>query len=163
MRALMQWHGGRVLGLLRSIVGDGQTAESLAQEAFFKAFRSMNRFRDGTNLRVWLLTIARNAALDHLRREKSARVIPVDIAEVPEPPEPREGPDRRLERQEESERARAAMERLPVGEREIVHLRIYEDMTWDAIAETLGIPEATARARMNRALERLRGTLGRSA
>jgi len=163
LRGLMQLHGGRVLGLLRNIVGDPQTAESLAQEAFFKAFRSMDKFKDGTNFRVWLFTIARNTALDHLRREKSARVTPVDLAEVPEPVEPRDGPVNDLEKQEQRERAREAVKRLPTGEREIVHLRIYEDLTWDAIAETLGIPEATARARMNRALERLRGALGRSA
>ena len=48
---------------------------------------------------------------------------------------------------------------LPAREREVVHLRIYEAMTWDTISETLGIPEATARARMNRALGRLRGVL----
>jgi len=158
----MKIHGQRVLGLLRNIVGDVQTAESLAQEAFFKAFRNMDRFKDGTNLRVWLFTIARNTALDHLRRAKSAPVNPVDLTEVPEPVEPRDGPAAGLQKKEESERTREAIQTLPAGEREIVYLRIYEGLTWDAIGDALGIPEATARARMNRALGRLRAMLGAS-
>ena len=162
LRDLMKIHGPRVVGLLRSIVGDVQTAESLAQEAFFKAFRNMDRFRDGTNLRVWLFTIARNTALDHLRREKSSPVNPVDLTEVPEPVEPRDGPPAGLQKKEESERTREAIQTLPSTEREIVYLRIYEGMTWDAIGDALGIPEATARARMNRALGRLRARLGAS-
>lgn len=162
LKDLMKIHGKRVVGLLRNIVGDLQTAESLAQEAFFKAFRSMDRFKDGTNLKVWLFTIARNTALDHLRREKSSRVNPVDLNEVPEPVEPRDGPSAGLQKKEESERTREAIKTLPAGEREIVHLRIYEGLTWDAISDALAIPEATARARMNRALGRLRGVLGAS-
>jgi RNA polymerase sigma-70 factor (ECF subfamily) len=159
---LMKIHGNRVVGLLFNIVGDVQTAESLAQEAFFKAFRSMDRFRDGTNLKVWLFTIARNTALDYLRRKKNTRVSPVDLAEVPEPVEPRDGPSAGLQKKEESERTREAIKALPAGEREIVHLRIYEGLTWDAISDALEVPEATARARMNRALGRLRGVLGAS-
>jgi len=162
LKDFMKIHGNRVVRLLRNIVGDVQTAESLAQEAFFKAFRSMDRFKDGTNLRVWLFTIARNTALDHLRREKSSRLNPVDLTEVPEPVEPRDGPSAGLQKKEESERTRAAIKALPAGEREIVHLRIYEGLTWDAISDALKIPEATARARMNRALGRLRGVLGAS-
>lgn len=155
----MRLHGGRVLGLLRGIVGDATVAESLAQEAFFKAFRSIDRFQHGTNLRVWLFTIARNTAFDHLRREKASRLTSVDLAEVPEPIEPREGPVSGLTRKEDQERMREAIRTLPVGEREIVVLRIFEEMTWDAIGAALDIPEATARARMNRALARLRTAL----
>ena len=159
LRRLMRAFGPAVNGLLRRIVTDPMTAEALAHEAFLKAYRAMDRFKDGTNLKVWLLTITRNAAYDHLRREKKERVKPVDLTDVPEPVEPRAGPDRELTRKEERQRVREAMETLPAGEREVVYFRVYQEWTWEQIGAALGIPEATARARMNRALERLRARL----
>ena len=160
LKKLMEFYSSRVVSLLRNIVGDPQTAEALAQEAFFKAFRSMDKFKDGTNLRVWLLTISKNTALDHLRKEKRSQVKAVDLAEVPEPVESRESPSVELMKKEEGIRVREALEELPQREREVVSLRIFETLTWDAISDALGIPEATARARMNRALQRLRTAMG---
>ncbi len=155
----MALHGGPVSGLLRGIVMDAMAVDGLVQETFLKAFRGMDKFRDGTNLRVWLLTIARNAAYDQLRREKKEKLQPVDIAEVAEPAAPAVDPGEQLDADEARARVRAALESLPESERTIVHLRVYEGWTWDAIAADLAIPEATVRARMNRALQRMRGHL----
>ncbi len=162
LRQLMEIHSGRVLRLLRNIVSDPLTAEGLAQEAFMKVFRGLDKFKVGTNLRVWILTITRNTAYDHLRREKKARLKPVDLSEVPEPVEPRPGPEADMAAMEETTRMRNALKTLPLKEREVVLLRVYESLTWDNIAAALSIPEATARARMNRALERLRARLNES-
>lgn len=155
----MEAYGPSVNGLLRKLIADPMTMEGVAHEAFLKAFRAMDRFKDGTNLRVWLLTIARNAAYDHLRKEKKERLQPVDLAEVPEPVEPRGGPVNSLAQKETGTRVREALDTLPPDERAVVYLRIYEELTWEAIGEALDIPEATARARMNRALERLKTRL----
>ncbi len=160
LKKLMEIYGSRIVSLLRNIVSDPQTAEALAQEAFFKAFRSMDKFKDGTNLRVWLLTISKNTALDHLRKKKRSQIKAVDLAEVPEPVESRVGPSAELMKKEEGIRVREALEELPSRERDVVSLRVFETLTWDAISEVLGIPEATARARMNRALQRLRTAMG---
>ena len=160
LKKLMEIYGSRIVSLLRNIVSDPQTAEALAQEAFFKAFRSMDKFKDGTNLRVWLLTISKNTALDHLRKKKRSQIKAVDLAEVPEPVESRVGPTAELMKKEEGIRVREALEELPSRERDVVSLRVFETLTWDAISEVLGIPEATARARMNRALQRLRTAMG---
>lgn len=159
LERLMALHGGPVRGLLRGIVTDAMAVDGLVQETFLKAFRGMDKFRDGTNLRVWLLTVARNAAYDQLRREKKEKLQPVDIAEVAEPVAPTDDPGERLDASEARARVRTALDALPESERTIVHLRVYEEWTWDAIAEHLAIPEATVRARMNRALQRMRGHL----
>jgi RNA polymerase sigma-70 factor (ECF subfamily) len=119
----------------------------------------MTRFKDGTSLKVWLHTIARNTALDHLRREKAARIDPVALAKVPEPIDPGEGPLEASSRREQSERAIDALWALSPPDREVVHMRIYQGMTWDSISETLGIAEATTRSRLSYALQRLRGAL----
>jgi RNA polymerase sigma-70 factor (ECF subfamily) len=159
LRELMRIQGSGVLALLRKIVGDPQVSESLAQETFFKAFRCMTRFKDGTSLKVWLHAIARNTALDHLRREKAARIDPVALAMVPEPIDPGEGPLEASARREQSERATDALWALSPPDREVVHMRFYQGMTWDSISETLGIAEATTRSRLSYALQRLRGAL----
>lgn len=161
LRGLMERHGARVLGLVQRIVKDHEAAEALTQETFLKVFRNIHRFKPGTKFGVWLLTIARNAAYDHLRRRKSRRLQPVDLAETPEPVDPEPGPAETVERRETEQAMRQALARLPAREREVVFLRIHEGLTWDAIAAALNIPEATARARMNRALARLRVSLGR--
>jgi len=159
LRELMRIQGTWVLALLRKIVGDPQVSESLAQETFFKAFRSMTRFKDGTSLKVWLRTVARNTALDHLRRERAARVGSVALEMVPEPIDPGDGPLKAFLRKEERERAVEALWTLCPSDREIVLMRVYQGMTWDGISETLGIAEATTRSRMSHALQRMRSAL----
>jgi len=160
LKRLMVIHSSGVLHLLQNIVGDPSAAEALAQEAFFKAFQNISRFKDGTNLRVWLFTIARNTALDHLRREKRSRVRNVDLEGVPELEDTNMEPASEFEKKEESARIREAVDELPRLEREVVFLRIFEALTWDAISDILKVPEATVRSWMNRALSRLRITLG---
>ena len=57
----------------------------------------------------------------------------------------------------------SALKELPSKLSEVVYLRFFEELTWDAISRVTGIPEATARARMNGALRRLKSSLSRAA
>lgn len=156
MHELMQTHSPAVLRLVRRLVPDRHAAESLAQDAFVKALTHLSRFRPGSDLRVWLRTIARNTAYDHLRRESKMQSTSLDADGVPEPvcraPEPSET----VANREEHARLHAAVRALPGGEREALVLRLFDGLTWDAIAEVAGIAEATSRARVDRALQRLR-------
>jgi len=162
--ALMEAHGASVTKLVRGIVTTDPIAQDAAiQDTFFKAYRKIDQFQDGTSLRVWLLTIARNTAYDHLRRESVARVTPVDIAEIQEPVSEHPGPVDDFHRKEDRGLVLSALKQLPTKLSEVVYLRFYEELTWDAISQVTGIPEATARARMNGALRRLRSALVRAA
>lgn len=162
--ALMQAYGRSVAKLVRGIVTTDPIAQDGAiQDTFFKAFRKIDQFQDGTSLRVWLLTIARNTAYDHLRRESVARVTPVDIAEIQEPVSSLPGPVEDFHRKEDRGRVLSALKELPTKLSEVVYLRFFEELTWDAISRVTGIPEATARARMNGALRRLKSALARAA
>ena len=65
---LVREHMNTVLGLAYHYVGDFSVAEDVAQETFVQAFQSMNSLRNGARFKVWLLKIARNKAIDTLRR-----------------------------------------------------------------------------------------------
>jgi RNA polymerase sigma-70 factor (ECF subfamily) len=65
---LVRVHMNMVLGLAYSYVGNFHTAEDLAQEAFVQAFQSIAHLRDGSKFKVWLLRIARNKCIDHIRQ-----------------------------------------------------------------------------------------------
>ncbi len=65
---LVREHMNSVLGLAYNYVGNFSTAEDIAQETFVQAFQSMSSLRDGARFKVWLLRIARNKAIDVIRR-----------------------------------------------------------------------------------------------
>ena len=69
-----------------SLSGDAHTAEEITQETFFRAMRSLDRFRGESSLKSWLFSIARNAWISELRRKKAA---PLEQAE--EAPDPGAG------------------------------------------------------------------------
>jgi RNA polymerase sigma-70 factor, ECF subfamily len=65
---LVRMYMNTVLGLAYNYVGNFHTAEDLAQETFIQAFQSISSLRDGARFKVWLLRIARNKCIDHIRR-----------------------------------------------------------------------------------------------
>jgi len=66
---LVREHMNTVLGLAFNYVGNFYTAEDLAQETFVQAYQSISELRDGKRFKVWLLRIARNKCIDHIRRD----------------------------------------------------------------------------------------------
>jgi RNA polymerase sigma-70 factor (ECF subfamily) len=108
----------------------------------------------------WLLTVARNLALDQLRRRQ-----PLSLEEVDEPLAPSEATDpleHAMARQSTS-RVEQALSGLRPLDREVLSLRFEDELELPELAATLGVPVPTAKARLYRALERLRGTLAASA
>jgi RNA polymerase sigma-70 factor (ECF subfamily) len=73
---LVREYMNTVVGLAFNYVGNFHTAEDLAQETFVQAFQSLERLRDGTRFKVWLLRIARNKCIDYIRR--SPRWLSID-------------------------------------------------------------------------------------
>ena len=143
-----------VLGLLTRMTGDPALAEDLAQETFVKAFRSLAGFDVTRRLSSWLFRIAHNTAIDVLRRTRPP-LVPLDAdgeaAEgiaAPALPDP-------LERQALRAALDAAISRLRPEYRAAVALRYDEELSFEAIGEVLGLPEATARSHVHRARREL--------
>jgi RNA polymerase sigma-70 factor, ECF subfamily len=144
--------GADVHGYAISLLGDRSAAEDVTALAFERLYRSRARLdhRRGTP-RAWLFAIARNAALDELRRRRRQPGYELedelaadrDCAEA-------------LEQVERRASVRDALAELPLREREVVLLKFYGQLSNNELARALGISESNAGTRLHRALTRLR-------
>jgi RNA polymerase sigma-70 factor, ECF subfamily len=127
-------------------------AEDIAQDALLRAWRRRSTLRDGARRKEWLATIVRNEAF---RQHARLRPDPVETVETFEGAED-EGVLATVERAD----LHAALQRLDERDRQLVHLRYDEDLTQEAIARRLGIPEGTVKVRLHRVRDKLRQALG---
>jgi RNA polymerase sigma-70 factor (ECF subfamily) len=147
--------------LIRGIVRNPADTDDLVQEAFFRAFRYLDRFDTNRNFRPWLFKIGANLSFRHLRRTRPGSWISID-AEDPETgltlgdrlKSP--GAEEAIPRVAENRRLAEAMDRLPPLYRSILVLRAVHELHYDEIAETLGIPVGTVMSRLSRARRVLR-------
>jgi RNA polymerase sigma factor (sigma-70 family) len=146
----------RVYGLALTMLHDPGLAEDVAQETFVRAWRFATTY-DARRARVptWLLTIARNAALDRARMRSATPVDPdaivaqIDVA----------GPAASVD-VVERERLRGALASLPDDQRRALVLAAYGGRTAREIAELDGLPLGTVKTRIRAAMTKLRATLG---
>jgi RNA polymerase sigma-70 factor (ECF subfamily) len=137
-----------VAGLLR----DAPAAEEVTAAAFERAYRKRNRFDpERGEPRAWLFGIARNAALDELRRRGRQAELTAEPADVKTfgPAEGAEHTERRLT-------VTAALERLEPRERELIALKYFAGLANAEIAQVLGIGESNAGTKLHRAMTKLR-------
>jgi RNA polymerase sigma factor (sigma-70 family) len=137
-----------------TLLRDRAAAEDVAAAAFERAYRRRNRYdaRRGSP-RAWLFGIARNAALDELRRRRRAAA-----AELPEPAaEPDPGEAAVLAAQRDA--VRAALGRMPARERELIALKYHAELSNAELAAVLGVSVSNAGTLVHRAMTKLRETL----
>ncbi len=144
---------GRVYGFLAYRVEDRHTAEDLTQATFERALRAWARFdpRLGSEA-TWLLTIARNVHIDHLRRDRLGQLEPIDERTGPAVP----GPEERLALRSELVDALSA---LSDRDQEVVALRFGGDLTGPEIAALMNLQLANVQQILSRSLRRLRQLL----
>jgi RNA polymerase sigma-70 factor, ECF subfamily len=130
-------------------------AEDLVQDTFVKAFRFMDKFERGTNLKAWLFTILHNTWRNR-RRDAARDAVEVDSERVeqaatgPDGPAAFDNPERILMRATLDADLRAALDELPEAFREAVWLRDVEEFSYAEMAEMLGIPIGTVMSRISR-------------
>jgi RNA polymerase sigma factor (sigma-70 family) len=135
-----------------SLLGDRSAAEDITALAFERVYRSRARLDRGRGTpRAWLFAVARNAALDELRRRRRNPDVDLD--------EDRWGDLRSEEDLEQVERratVRDALASLPLRERELVLLKFHGQLSNSELARALGISASNAGTRLHRALTCLR-------
>jgi RNA polymerase sigma factor (sigma-70 family) len=140
-----------VYAYVASLLRDAPAAEEATATAFERAYRKRHRFDpERGEPRAWLFGIARNAALDELRR----RARQAELTAEPEDVDARA--EEGAERSERRLAVSAAMERLEPGERELIALKFFAGLENREIARVLGIGESNAGTRLHRAMTKLR-------
>jgi RNA polymerase sigma-70 factor (ECF subfamily) len=162
---LIARYQNRLYRYLLRIVREPAEAEDLFQQTWLKVVEKIRSFDASRNFDAWLLTLARNLAIDHLRRirpqsldEPSANISHNETLAVQIPSKDCTPLDHALAAERRSEIS-AAMATLPMIYREVLALRFEEEMKIEEIAQVTAVPVSTAKARLRRSLEQLRYAL----
>jgi RNA polymerase sigma-70 factor (ECF subfamily) len=148
-------HGEGIYNYLRFQLVAPDEAEDLTAETFLRAVRSAERYDPSrASAQTWLLTIARNVLIDHVRSVRARRHVGLDqlrdlAVDAPSPEE-------RMLRREAVAGVLEAMAQLSPEDREVLSLRFGGDLDIPEIAALLRVRAGTVRTRLWRALERLR-------
>lgn len=165
---LIHRHSGRIYQLAYGLLGNRQDAEEVTQDAFMRAYRSLDGFRGDASFSTWLYRIATNLARNkyqwNRRRGAEANVSlsarPATMAEDRHEdlaaPDETLGPDRVIQQAELADGLMAAVNRLPAALREAMVLRHVEDLPYEKIAEISGVRLGTVKSRLARAREMVR-------
>ena len=141
---------------LCAYVRDEQTAEELTEEVFFRLAVKKPRYDGKSVFRTWLFAIGRNLAYDHLRGQKKAREIPfTDLDILPT----LDTPDRACERKMAQEKLYEALERMPLIQREALHLCYFSGLSGDGIARVMGKTRRQVENLLYQARKRLKNEL----
>lgn len=134
-------------------------AEDICQETFYKAYKSIESFRDAeATFSTWLYTIARNTVLSELRKSRNADVYLEDTLQVPVI-SPERLPEQQLLRNERENLVRQAINSLPEKQRSALILREYEQMDYNQIATILDLTVSSVKSLLFRARQSIKGEL----
>jgi len=156
--ALMLPHLDAAYNLAKWLLRNEQDAQDVVQEAFLRAFKSFSGFH-GSNGRAWLLTIVRNTSYTLLKKNRVADLTTPFDEEIHASDHESVSAATILERSEDAERIREAMDELPAEFREILTLRHQEDLSYKEIADIAQIPPGTVMSRLARARVKLKERL----
>ena len=145
-------HQHEIYAYLLRMLRDPDLAADLAQDAFVKAYRAYDSLQKPENARAWLYQIAHRVALDHIRRGKIVRFIPL----VGETRNSAPSAEHLVMEARLSGELQRALERIPERQRSALLLAELHDMTGLELAAALGVSHVAARALLTRARESLR-------
>jgi len=155
---------GRFERLVRAAVvrltGDSEAGDDLVQDVFLQLWRVLPAFTSAATLPSWLRKVAVNAVISRWRREDSQRRR-LEAMLAAYPPPAQDSPVATLVEEESRDQVRAALEALPADLRNILTLRIYENMSYDELAASLGLEVGTVRSRLFRARQMMKDILER--
>ena len=150
-------------------VGDAEAAQDLVQETFVRVVKSIGRYGHRGAFSSWLYSIAVNLCKDHLKRKKRRTVVPLHdyyttvsgqrVSVKDEVPDEDARTDARAEASDREKLVRRLLAGLSEDQRVAILLREYQALTFPEIAEVLGVPENTAKARVHRGLHAMRRQL----
>ena len=144
-------NGRKVFLYLMTLCGNADTAEELTQETFYRALRSVNKYKGESSVYTWLCGIARNAWLEELR--KRTRHKGEELSELTEDTALR--PDEKAESEDSRIRLPKKLHSLPETEKALILRRASQELSFREIGEIFGKSENWARVTYYRAKQKL--------
>src|SRR5262245_58119648 len=142
----------KVFNVAYKFVGKHDEAEDLTQDIFLKIFKALSTFDRRANFQTWIISISRNLCIDHyrsVRKERQTIARDVDSTDL-QPATTERGPYAQAEHQDLRAQLKQALETLPMTLRTAVVLRDLQELSYQEIADHLGLPEGTVKSRINR-------------
>jgi RNA polymerase sigma-70 factor (ECF subfamily) len=139
-----------VYNLCYRMLGDHYEAEDAAQEAFFRAYKSLGRYDSKRSFSTWLLSIAAHYCIDQLRKRRM-KLVPLDALPYSEISDPSPSPEGALSSGEDQQQVRALLEILSPTDRAAVVMRYWYDFSYDEISNALNISLSAVKSRLHRA------------
>lgn len=146
------------------LTGSAQDAEDITQDAFIKTWSNLSKFRTTESFKTWLFAIARNCAIDWMRKKKTFVFSDFERAEGDNPlienlADPKPLPEEMITHRETKEMLERILDTLPLFYREVLLLRYIEHLSFDEIGKVLKKPLDTVKSQHRRALIMLRQRL----
>ena len=140
------------------ITRDPDAARDCAQDAFIRAYRALHQYDPAYPFGPWIFRITTNASLNFIQRGRGREITVEELPEDPEPPE--SGPELATVRKEELQEVLDAMAQLPPAYRAALTLRHMQQLSYQEVADALGIPLGTVKTHLHRARAALKAKLG---
>ncbi|KAF1708579.1 RNA polymerase subunit sigma [Pseudoxanthomonas kalamensis DSM 18571] len=152
-------HRNRLYRFLLRQLRDGALADELFQDIWQKVIAARESWKPEAAFGTWLFRIAHNRLTDHWRALKHRPPAPENaderVARVPDP----DTPERQLSEFEQRRRLQLALAELPEEQREVVVLRLEQELTLEEIGEITGVGRETVKSRLRYAMDKLRARL----
>jgi RNA polymerase sigma-70 factor, ECF subfamily len=166
-RQLVERYQTKIAGLAMGMLRNRDDALDVVQEAFTKAYQSLDRFQGHSGFYTWVYRIAMNLCIDQQRRDGRMTPVPLESPDRPEenilPLEAGPRPDQPFDRAREVQigtRLREAIAELTPEHRAVILLREVEGLSYEEIAEALDVPKGTVMSRLHYARRQLQARLG---
>lgn len=161
---LVERYRGRLINYLNRFLGNVQESEELSQEVFLRVYRALDRYNPRYRFSTWLFRVARNAAIDLIRKRR-LKLVPMQRVGTDGQAQEREfeseerDPYRTLRNLERRHAIGAAIDGLKEEYRELIQLRHFAEMTYEEIAEFKGMPLGTVKNKLFRGRRMLKARL----
>jgi len=162
---LVEENEKKVYALALRMVGSPEDAQDIAQESFVKAYTSLGSFRGESRFSVWLYRLTYNICIDFIRRRRRNQTVALTVTDEDgetaelDIPDERCSPEAVVETRQLRKVLAECVEALPGHHREIIVMREITGLSYQDMAQALGISEGTVKSRLARARRKLAALL----
>lgn len=164
---LVERHQRRAFAIAIGMVRDENDAREIVQEAFLRVFKSLDRFKGGSAFFTWLYRIVTNLSIDHMRKPARREAELFDNPQIADDADKYpfvsriDGADPMdvVRRRQIAERIQAALDALPPYHRAVIIMREVEGMSYEQMAESMGVSKGTIMSRLFHARQKLQRAL----